>query len=93
VLNDFHSFLQEYPLIRVVCFNGAKAADAFTKHVLPELEGLADSIAFHRLPSTSPANASIPYGRKLEAWGVVAPAACGVLSAAERRVRHAHEER
>jgi TDG/mug DNA glycosylase family protein len=73
VPNEFSSFFREHPSIRTVCFNGAKAADAFTKHVLAGLGEL--QITFHHLPSTSPANASIPFDRKLEAWGVVAPAA------------------
>lgn len=71
--NDFPSLLAEHPSIEVVCFNGAKAAGAFTKHVQNELGSRADAMSFHKLPSTSPANASIPLDRKLEAWGVVAP--------------------
>lgn len=64
VLNDFVEFFAEHPRLRLVCFNGAKAADAF------EAGGVAlpGSVKSLRLPSTSPANASIPYARKLEAW-------------------------
>jgi len=75
VPNDFQRLFREYPSIRVVCFNGAKAAKSFSRHVLGELGDLGDTLSLHRLPSTSPANASIPFDRKLEAWGVVAPAA------------------
>lgn len=73
VPNDFVSFLEEYPSIRTICFNGAKAA-AFRKHVFP---GLSDSsrLTFHCLPSTSPANASISFEKKLAAWGVLKPVA------------------
>jgi TDG/mug DNA glycosylase family protein len=71
VANDFAGLLEAYPKIRVVCFNGAKAAASFHRHVLPAL-GCRDEVVFHRLPSTSPANASIPLTKKLEAWRVVA---------------------
>jgi G:T/U-mismatch repair DNA glycosylase len=37
--------------------------------VLPGIDG--DSIEYLRLPSTSPANASISYARKLDAWRAV----------------------
>ena len=73
VANDFARLFEAYPGIRVVCFNGAKAADSFRRHVLPVLSGRED-LVFHQLPSTSPANASISLGRKRAAWRVVAGA-------------------
>lgn len=74
VPNDFASFFEAHPSIHTVCFNGAQAAASFRRHVLPDLSDAA-TIALHRLPSTSPANASISLERKLEAWEVVARAA------------------
>jgi TDG/mug DNA glycosylase family protein len=70
VPNDFVTFFSSHPAIHTVCFNGAKAEASYRKHVL---RGLAShvEISYPRLPSTSPANASIPYERKLAAWGVV----------------------
>jgi hypothetical protein len=38
--------------------------------VVPQLPQ-ADDIAYHRLPSTSPANASIGYDDKVKAWGIL----------------------
>jgi hypothetical protein len=38
--------------------------------VLPQLSHAGD-IAYHRLPSTSPANASIGYDDKFKAWGIL----------------------
>ena len=73
VANDFASLFEAYPKLEVVCFNGAKAAASFRRHVLPGLRGGRD-VVFHPLPSTSPANASIPMARKLAAWRVVAGA-------------------
>ena len=56
--------------IRTICFNGAKAEHSFRKYVLAELPE-APEIEYHRLPSTSPANASTSYVRKRQAWQVV----------------------
>lgn len=67
VANPFGEFLDGHPGIQTVCFNGAKAEAAWRKHVLPQLRR-ASEIAYHRLPSTSPANASTRYEDKLEAW-------------------------
>jgi TDG/mug DNA glycosylase family protein len=73
VANDLAGLFEAYPSIRTVCFNGQKAAASFRRNILPSLPRLS-SMAFHDLPSTSPANASIPLARKLAAWRVVARA-------------------
>jgi TDG/mug DNA glycosylase family protein len=67
VVNEFDEFLPAHPAIRTVCFNGAKAEQVYRRYVLPELPEIGD-VTYHRLPSTSPANASIPPARKLECW-------------------------
>jgi TDG/mug DNA glycosylase family protein len=67
VANDFAGFFDRHPEVRRVYFNGARAEQAFRKYVLPGLTGMGN-IQLVRLPSTSPANASIPAGKKLEAW-------------------------
>ena len=63
--NDFEKLFRECPWITKVFFNGQTAHKLFVKNCkqmsLPELELTV-------LPSTSPANASIPYAKKLEAW-------------------------
>lgn len=66
VPNDFATFFPRHPAITRIFFNGAKADACYRKQVLPVLA--IGSIEYLRLPSTSPANASIPYERKLEAW-------------------------
>lgn len=73
VPNDLATFLAEHPELRTICFNGAKAEACYRRYVLPNLP--EQNLACHRLPSTSPANASIPYARKLAAWKVVSEAA------------------
>jgi len=64
--NDFIPFLTKHSRIERVLFNGAKAEACFRRHVAPSLEGR--SIRYLRLPSTSPANASIAYARKIADW-------------------------
>ncbi len=71
VANDFASLFETHPAIRVVCFNGARAAASFRRNVLPSIPR-SGRFVFHDLPSTSPANASIPLETKLAAWRVVA---------------------
>ena len=68
VANPIPELLREHPRIRTLCFNGAKAEASFRRHVLPRLARERARLLLHRLPSTSPANASIPYARKLAAW-------------------------
>jgi len=69
VPNDFATFFRCHPKITHVFFNGAKAEECYRKHVQPDTR--IKTIEYLRLPSTSPANASISYERKLEAWRVV----------------------
>jgi hypoxanthine-DNA glycosylase len=66
--NDFKVFFRHHPGIAQVFFNGAKAEASFRRHVLPALER---PLHYTRLPSTSPAHASIPYARKLKAWRAI----------------------
>lgn len=71
VPQDFEGFLRAHPRIGVIFFNGAKAESVWRRHVEPVLpDGLA-AIPTVRLPSTSPANASIPYPVKLRQWQAV----------------------
>jgi TDG/mug DNA glycosylase family protein len=77
VPNAFASFLRAHPRIHTVCFNGAKAEQSFQRHALPALGAAARDLTYHRLPSTSPANASIAYARKLAAWRAVLETSIG----------------
>jgi TDG/mug DNA glycosylase family protein len=69
--NDFASFFGQHRQIRRIFFNGAKAEHAFKRYVLPGLTAM-ENISLVRLPSTSPANASIPMGKKLQSWQAIA---------------------
>lgn len=85
VANDFARLFATHPRIEVVCFNGARAAAAFRRYALPSLQA-AHRLAFHDLPSTSPANASISYDAKLAAWSApLRPRRARVQSARRRR--------
>ena len=68
VANDFGSLFTQFPNIKRVFFNGAKAEHIYLRMVAPAL--WAD-IEYRRLPSTSPANAAASYDAKLQAWRVV----------------------
>jgi double-stranded uracil-DNA glycosylase len=70
VPNDLPAFLAEHPQIRRICFNGAKAEALYARHVRPLLPASQD-VRYVRLPSTSPANASVPAARKLHAWQAI----------------------
>lgn len=70
VPNDFTKFLVEHPCIARVFFNGATAESLYRKYVLPTLRA-SPNIAYARLPSTSPAHASVPYQEKVRKWRVV----------------------
>ncbi|MBC7750960.1 MAG: DNA-deoxyinosine glycosylase [Candidatus Saccharibacteria bacterium] len=69
VANDFYALFQKYPNVRAVFFNGAKAESFFKRHILPSLA--ERQLHFARLPSTSPAHASLSFDAKLEAWRVI----------------------
>jgi TDG/mug DNA glycosylase family protein len=69
IANDFEKFFRAHGKITHVFFNGAKAEASFKRHV--SRENGAAAIQFTRLPSTSPANASISYSGKLHAWRAI----------------------
>ena len=68
VVNDFPAFFTAHPDIRFVAFNGTMASELYRRRVLPELPLSVAALDSQRLPSTSPANASYSYARKLELW-------------------------
>ena len=68
-VNDFAAFFSQHPQIRHVFFNGGTAEHVFRRLVVPTLN--TEDLRFMRLPSTSPANASIPFADKLASWQAV----------------------
>lgn len=63
-LNDFAGLRIQAPALRAVAHNGGESA-----RVMKHLQALG--LQVHRLPSTSPANASWSFDRKLAAWRAV----------------------
>ena len=66
--NDFATFFQGHPAIRLIGFNGATAWQAYRRLVLPTLEPRQASLGTVLLPSTSPAMASLNLEAKTKAW-------------------------
>ena len=71
VVNDFNRFLAEHPLIKAIYFNGSRAQQEYNRHVLPRLDKKFSSIEYERLPSTSPAMASLGCEQKLRHWRAI----------------------
>jgi hypoxanthine-DNA glycosylase len=66
IANDFRTFFRSHTRISHVFFNGAKAQACFKRHILESAE--TNSVSYARLPSTSPAHASMSFAEKLSAW-------------------------
>lgn len=72
VTNDFEGFFSGHPNIKAIYFNGAKAETIYKRRILPQLPENHANITTTRLPSTSPANASVPFPVKLAHWRLIA---------------------
>ena len=70
--NDFAGFFKAHRGIGLICFNGAAAERLFERHVSPTLHAPLPTL---RLPSTSPAHASLGFEQKVVAWTEVGRAA------------------
>ena len=70
-VNDFPGFFRRHRTIKRVYFNGSKAAELYRKRVLPDVQLQAPYLTHERLPSTSPAMASLNFEQKLAAWSVL----------------------
>jgi hypoxanthine-DNA glycosylase len=69
IVNDIPALLELHPTIEAIALNGTKARQVFERRIGPGIgpERLA-GIDVLALPSTSPANASIPRAVKLDRW-------------------------
>jgi hypoxanthine-DNA glycosylase len=69
VPNDIPALLETHPTIEAIALNGAKAQQVFARRIGPAIApDRLERTALLALPSTSPANASIPRDEKLERW-------------------------
>lgn len=71
--NDIPGLIRSESTIRRILLNGSTAAKLFEQRVVRGEEKLFEAVEIHRLPSTSPAFAAMPYAKKLDAWRVLAP--------------------
>lgn len=72
VPNDIGGFLRRHRAIRHVFFNGHKSQQIFKRYIVAGGLQLERELIYHRLPSTSPAHASLTLDDKRKAWWVVA---------------------
>ncbi|PIE43969.1 MAG: DNA-deoxyinosine glycosylase [Gammaproteobacteria bacterium] len=68
VPNDFIHFFDCYSQLRLIVFNGSRAETEFKKRILPKLGGIEKRIEMIRMPSTSPAMATMSYQEKYKVW-------------------------
>ncbi len=68
ISNDFASFFQQYSKIEHVFFNGSRAEKEYKQRVLTTLPLKFQKTPTTRLPSTSPAMATLNFEQKLAAW-------------------------
>jgi double-stranded uracil-DNA glycosylase len=67
ICNAIPHLLEAEPQLQKICFNGAKAAEEFKRHLLPLLKHRTD-LQYVQLPSSSPAHASQSKEQKLKLW-------------------------
>jgi hypoxanthine-DNA glycosylase len=68
VSNDFAGFFQQHRQIQHIFFNGSRAELEYHKRVSPKLAKEWQALPCTRLPSTSPAMASLTLEQKLAVW-------------------------
>jgi hypoxanthine-DNA glycosylase len=71
VPNDFEKLFKSCPNIKHVFFNGAKSEELYNKRVLKNLPEKFGYLQYQRLPSTSPAHASMTKEEKLGVWRAI----------------------
>ena len=71
-INDFSSLFTNYSRIRAVFFNGGTAERLYHRHASDCDPVRQTAIQFYRLPSTSPAYASMSFENKLKQWRRIA---------------------
>ena len=67
-VNQFYDFFSKHNLIKQVFFNGTKAETIYMKNVLAQVSAEFAYLNYTRLPSTSPAHASLNLNQKTKIW-------------------------
>lgn len=63
IANNIEQLVNAYSSIQLIAFNGNAAATLFKRHIQHK-----PAVSTVTLPSTSPANASMPFQQKLQRW-------------------------
>ena len=71
VINDFEDFFEKDRDIHTVLFNGSMAEAEFRRQVLKKTKIRNKELKLHRLPSTSPAMATLSLEQKIQAWSIL----------------------
>jgi len=71
ISNDFAVFFAAHPQLEHIFFNGSCAYQEYHKRLKPTLARQWQTLACTRLPSTSPAMASLTFEQKLSAWSAI----------------------
>lgn len=75
IANPIAALCAQLPGLHAIALNGGKAAQAFARHIEPQLgPALTRRLSIYRLPSTSPANASYAFAQLQAAWAAVSSA-------------------
>lgn len=64
--NDFKMFFEQHQTIKTVFFNGNATMKYYKKYI-----GFNETLNYHLLPSTSPANARMSFEEKLKKWALI----------------------
>ena len=70
-VNDFEKFFVGHAAIMAVFFNGGAAERLYKRNVLSSNMKQNDEMYYHRLPSSSPAYASMAYQEKARQWRII----------------------
>lgn len=71
VANNFVAFYERQSELRLICFNGRKAASLYQRMVVRDTGNKLTGLKFETLPSTSPAFAAMDYAAKLQRWSII----------------------
>lgn len=69
--NPVPDLLCRHPALNRILLNGGRARDMFHRHLAADCMAVRPSLDIRALPSTSPANQSIPLAQREAAWAAV----------------------
>ncbi|THB78358.1 MAG: DNA-deoxyinosine glycosylase [Desulfobulbaceae bacterium] len=70
-VNNFDKFFRDHPFLKAVFFNGRKAEQEYFRFVEQTIFQKVEKLHYQRLPSTSPAMATMGLAEKVEHWRII----------------------